>query len=391
MRCDCGQAFTRRTDLRSHVELVHAGDKCNSTSVCANVSAEALEGQGQSGESASSFGPPAMLGSQELLRCNGYPPCSKIFQNEEKFERHIRYIFARSSKVRVILTVHRTHKGWAARRSKQGGLLAKVKRTTNIAAASTSGTNSNITATRLSVDRLSSLPSQGRGQEVITVESMVGVELTATSLQVPGAFINVVSREHEGEAASAAAANTPTADASGDDTRQESTVSALTRRADMWSNHPGMGFLPKILQQLQQSVVNELEDAAVQALPDPRLIFRHMQTVTKTTAKVIAKVLSPYRYASFVEYQATCLEDVTGLSTVVFGDTRDEEIRKVAYGIQSQKKMNTETVLRAYTAAAVTQWVLRVDFRDGYRARGTVCNGPDIRRQSMEDFVKRGW
>jgi hypothetical protein len=151
-----------------------------------------------------------------------------------------------------------------------------------------------------------------------------------------------------------------------------------------------MALLPKIVQQLRHSVVKELERAFVQALPDPRRILKHMQTITKTSADAIAKVLSPYRYTSFVEYQATCLEDVTKLSAIVFGHTRDKEILQIAYGIQSQNKMNAETVLRAYTAAAVTQWVLRVDFRDEYGARGTVCNGSDVRRQSIENFVKRG-
>ena len=115
-----------------------------------------------------------------------------------------------------------------------------------------------------------------------------------------------------------------------------------------------------------------------------------MHIIAKTTSEAIAKILSPYRDPTFVEYRATCFEDVTELSAIVFGNTRDEEILNTAYAIQSRNEVTVDTMLRAYTAAAVTQWVLRVDFRDRYGARGTVCNGPDIRRQCIEDFVKRG-
>jgi hypothetical protein len=202
--------------------------------------------------------------------------------------------------------------------------------------------------------------------------------------------VNLVSSEKAGEAALAVTANIITVEAARDDTSHESVVFPRPTQADMWSNYPGMAHLPQILQQLRHSVMKELEGAVVQALPDPRRILKHMQNITKTSADAIAKILSPYRYTSFVEYQATCLEDVTQLSAIVFGHTRDKEILEIAYGIQSQNKMNAGTVLRAYTAAAVTQWVLRVDFRDGYRARGTLGNGTDMRRQSIENFVKRG-
>ena len=136
--------------------------------------------------------------------------------------------------------------------------------------------------------------------------------------------------------------------------------------------------------------MNELEEAASQTLPDPRQISRHMQTITKTTSDAIVKMLEPYHYTRFLEYQTACLNEVTELSAVVFGDTRDQEILKIAFGIQSHKGLTAKTMLQAYTAAAVTQWVLRIDFGDSYGARGTIGNAPDHRRQGMEDFIKRG-
>ena len=127
----------------------------------------------------------------------------------------------------------------------------------------------------------------------------------------------------------------------------------------------------------------------MQAPPDPKQIFKHIQTTSKRASEAVVKILSPYRHADF-EYRATCLEDVTELSVIVFGDTHEEKILGIVYGIQSQNTLTAETMLQAYTAAVVTQWVLRIGFRDRYRAQGEVCNGPDIRRQSMEEFLKIG-
>lgn len=276
----------------------------------------------------------------------------------------------------------RSHKGWVTRRTKQGDLWA------NADDEPTSGTTPKITASSLGIGQPDSESLQKRGQESTTTDSIEEPELTAKSSHLPGDLVDVVSRKVGGGAA--LAANVATTEVIEDDTSDESTILPRTTQADVWSSHPGMVHLPKIVQQLRYTVIEELQGAVAQALPDPRQIFRHMQTISKTSADAIAKILSPYRYASFVEYQATCLDDVTRLSAIVFGHTREEEILKIAAGIQSQNKVNSETMLRAYTAAAVTQWVLRVDFRDHYGARGTVNNGPDIRRQRMEEFVKRG-
>jgi hypothetical protein len=80
--------------------------------------------------------------------------------------------------------------------------------------------------------------------------------------------------------------------------------------------------------------MKELEASLVQAQPDPRDISKHMQMIMKSTSKAVTKIQSSYRYTSFVEYRATGLEDVTELSAIVFGDTREEEILNSATSIR---------------------------------------------------------
>jgi hypothetical protein len=96
MRCDCGQAFTRRTDLQSHVELTHTGDNFVSPSMNMNADAESLEGQGQSAVSMSMTQPSSILGSQTLLCCTAFPPCRHTFEDEKKFKIHVAYVFPQS-------------------------------------------------------------------------------------------------------------------------------------------------------------------------------------------------------------------------------------------------------------------------------------------------------
>jgi hypothetical protein len=219
------------------------------------------------------------------------------------------------------------------------------------------------------------------------IDGMVEPHVTVASLQESGNLQIVVSAENKGAAGVSTAANTTNAEDTG---HLELPTADDVSQMGIGLNHPGMRLLPKIEQELRRTVLRELEEAVVQAPPDAKQIFKHIQSISKRASEAIVKILSPYRYASFVEYRVTCLEDVTELSAIVFGHTRDEEILKIVYGIQSQNRLSVETALQAYTAAAVTQWVLRIDFRDRYRARGVVCNGPDIRKQSMEEFLKRG-
>jgi hypothetical protein len=92
MRCDCGQAFTRRTDLKSHVELTHTGDNLVNPTVNANAGVESLEGQVQSAESTSMIQPTSILGSETLLCCTAFPPCRATLKNEMKFKIHVAYV-----------------------------------------------------------------------------------------------------------------------------------------------------------------------------------------------------------------------------------------------------------------------------------------------------------
>jgi hypothetical protein len=287
-----------------------------------------------------------------------------------------------------VLILRRSHKSRISRRVKQGGSSARKGGIARIAKASTSSTAAKVTTTQLSSEQPMSEPFQRIDPEGRATDRTVEPGLTTTCSQIAEDFINVASAEYGREVAS----KTTNAETGGtpEPSAAEETSQEISGQVSMWSNHLGMRLLPRIEEQLRRSVLKELEATVVQALPDPRQISRHMQIIMKSTSDVIAKILSPYRYASFVEHRATCLEDVTELSALVFGDTREEEILKLAFGIRSQNKTNAETLLRAYTAAAVTQWVLRNDFRDRYEARGNVCNGPDIRRQSMEDFIKTG-
>ena len=397
MQCGCGQRFTRRIDLQSHVELSHTGDNWASPSIRGNANVGDLERQNQPTGSGSSIQVPRKSESQTPKCCSGFPPCAEIFWDEQKFNAHVRYVL-RGLGTRLALTFHRSHKGWVKRWAKQGRSLAKADKSAKPATVTVPGTNAKTIATQLGISRTNFLASQERDQEAMRIDSLTEPDVTATTSQKSGNFIAVGHAGEEGEEAVAATAGNADADTSGlpkcqtgDSTSQESRSLYLTTQVDMWANHGGMGHLPKIEDQLRQSVSTLLEGAVVPAVPDPRQIFRHMRNITTTTSDMIAKLLSPYSYTAFVEYRTTCLEQVTELSALVFGDTREEEILKVAYAIQSQHQLPVETILRAYTAAAVTQWVLRVDFRDRYGARGTVCNGPDIRRQNMEDFIKRGW
>jgi len=282
----------------------------------------------------------------------------------------------------ILLTFDRKHKGSTTRWANRGGPSARVNKARRIA-----GTTARTMATPLSVNQPKSPPLQSKGQEAMMADGMVEPHVTAASLQESGSLQFVVSGGNEGAAGVGTVANHTDAEDTGH--LGLSTADDVSQ-IGIGLNHPGMRLLPKIEQQLHHSVLRELEEAVVQAPPDPKQIFKHMQTISKRASDAIVKVLGPYRYASFVEYRSTCLKDVTELSAVVFGDTRDEEILKIVYGIQSRSRLTVETVLQAYTAAAVTQWVLRIDFRDRYRAQGEVCNGPYIRKQSMEEFLKRG-
>ena len=219
------------------------------------------------------------------------------------------------------------------------------------------------------------------------IDGIVEPHVTGASSREFGNLQIVVPAESEGAAGLATMANTTDVEDTG---HLERPTADDVSQIGIELNHPGMRLLPKIEQQLRRSVLRELEEAVVQAPPDPKQIFKHIQTISKRASEAIAKIISPYRHATFVGHRATCLEDVTELSAVVFGDTHEEKILEIACGIQSLNRLTTGTVLQAYTAAAVTQWVLRIDFRDRYRARGEVCNGPDIRKQSMEEFLKRG-
>jgi hypothetical protein len=380
MHCDCGEAFTRVIDLDTHVELVHIGSGLGKDLSAAG--AEVLEGQGQSAEPVSLAQPARTLESQILFRCTTFPPCSKTFKDEHDLKDHVVYVFPQRTKMGILLTFDRRHKGWATRRANRGGPSARVNKATRIA-----GTTARTIATPLGVNQPKPPPSQSKGQEAMMIEGMAEPHVTATSLQESGNFQIVVSGENEGAAGVVTVANNTDAEDTG---HLELPTADDVSQIGIGLNYPGMRLLPKIEQQLHRSVLRELEEAVVQAPPDPKQIFKHIQTISKRASDAIVKILSPYRYASFVEYRATCLKDVTELSAVVFGDTRDEEILKIVYGIQPQNRLTVETVLKAYMAAAVTQWVLRIDFRDRYRAQGEVCNGPYIRKQSMEEFLKRG-
>lgn len=389
MHCDCGETFTRVIDLDTHVELVHIGKgPGKDPSVHATAGAEILEGHGQRAEPVSSARPARTLGSQMLFRCTTFPPCSKTFKDEHDLKAHVAYVSPpKGTRIGILLTFDRNHKGWATRWANRSGQPARVKGVTRIVGTSVSGTTARTIAAAPSVDQSKLPPSQGNGQEAMIIDRAVEPHVTgASSLEFGNPQI-VVSAESEGAARLASVANA---------TDVEDTGHLGLPTADDVSqmgielNHPGMRLLPKIEQQLRRSVLRELEEAVVQAPPDPKQIFKHTQIILKRASEAIAKILSPYRHASFVEYRAICLEDVTELSAIVFGHTHEEKILKTVYGIQSQNRLTAETVLQAYTAAAVTQWVLRIDFRDRYRARGEVCNGPDIRKQSMEEFLKRG-
>jgi hypothetical protein len=275
----------------------------------------------------------------------------------------------------ILLTFDRRHKGWTTRWANRGGPSGRVNKATRIA------------GTALSVNQPKSSPSQSKGQEAMMIDRMMEPRATAAPLQESRNLQIVVSGENEGAAGVVTVANITDAEDTG---HLELPTADDVSQIGIGLNHPGMRLLPKIEQQLHRSVLRELEEAVVQAPPDPKQIFKHIQAISKRASDAIVKILSPYRYARFVEYRATCLKDVTELSAVVFGDTRDEEILKIVYGIQPQNRLTVETVLQAYTAAAVTQWVLRIDFGDRYRAQGEMCNGPYIRKQSMEEFLKRG-
>lgn len=285
------------------------------------------------------------------------------------------------------MTFDRNHKGWATRWAKLSGPSARAKRATRIVGTSVSGTTARIIATSLGVDQPKFPPSQDNGQEAMIIDGIVEPHVTGASSREFGNLQIVVPAESEGAAGLATMANTTDVEDTG---HLERPTADDVSQIGIELNHPGMRLLPKIEQQLRRSVLRELEEAVVQAPPDPKQIFKHIQTISKRASEAIVKIISPYRHARFVGYRATCLEDVTELSAVVFGDTHEEKILKIACGIQSLNRLTTGTVLQAYTAAAVTQWVLRIDFRDRYRARGEVCNGPDIRKQSMEEFLKRG-
>jgi hypothetical protein len=376
MHCDCGETFTRVVDLDTHVGLVHIGSGLGKDlSVCAAAGAEVLEGHGQSTEPVPLAQPANTLESQTLFRCTTFPPCSKTFKDEHDLKTHMMYVSSQGTKMGILLTFDRTHKGWTTRWANRGGPSARVNKAARIAGAA------------LSAKQPKSPPSQSKGQEAMMIDRMVEPHATAAPSQESKNLQIVVSGENGGVAGVVTVANNTDAEDAG---HLELPNADDVSQIGIELNHPGMRLLPKIEQQLHRSVLRELEEAVVQAPPDPKQIFKHIQTISKRASDAIVKILSPYRYARFVEYRATCLKDVTELSAVVFGDTRDEEILKIVYGIQPQNRLTVETVLKAYMAAAVTQWVLRIDFRDRYRAQGEVCNGSYIRKQSMEEFLKRG-
>ena len=367
-----------------------------------------LGAQNRSARSGSSIQVPRNSGGQTPKLCSGFPPCTKTFWDEQEFNAHVRYVLPRDSKTRLALTFHRSHKGWAKRWVKKGRSLAQANKSAEHATATVPGTNAKMTATQPGISRTSFLALKESGREAMWIDNLTEPDVAVSSSQKSGNFITVGHAGEEDQDTMAATAVNANADTSGLPKRQTGEITSqkagssyltsqkagssyLTSQVDMWANYGGMGHLSKIEEQLRQSVSNILEGAVVPAVPDPKQIFRHMRNITTTTSDMIAKLLSPYSYTTFVEYRATCLEQVTELSALVFGDTREEEILNVAYAIQSQHKLPVETILRAYTAAAVTQWVLRANFRDRYGARGTVCDGPDMRRQNMEDFIKRGW
>jgi hypothetical protein len=357
--------------------MVHTGLRLVSMSVDTDASVEARPGEIQIIVPVLSDQPSSAREGQTQHHCTGFPPCSKSFEDESNLLSHVRYAISRSSGVRVALISNRSHKGWVTRRAKRRGLSTNNKKTRRIRGANTSGTPSQKATRLLPKDRLTSAPTHGGNIEERIIDGHMGSDLTGTCARN--------ERVELARTTSAEGVCTPESSTAKEASGEIASPLGACR------SQLGLGILPTIEQQLRRSVMKELEASLVQAQPDSRDISKHMQMITKSTSNAVTKILSPYRYTSFVEYRATGLEDVTELSAIVFGDTREEEILKIALGIRSHTKMQTETLLRAYTSAAVTQWVLRVDFRDRYGARGTVCNGPDIRRQSMENFIKRGW
>ena len=90
MRCDCGQTFTRRTDLQSHVEMVHTGLTLVSMSVNTKAGAEVLPRENQISEPVSTDRPSRARGDQTQYRCKGFPPCSKSFEDEYDLLGHVK-------------------------------------------------------------------------------------------------------------------------------------------------------------------------------------------------------------------------------------------------------------------------------------------------------------
>lgn len=278
---------------------------------------------------------------------------------------------------RLALIFNRSHRGWITRRANRAALSRSKKKPRRIPGADTSGRAPKVATSLLTKDGLLSAPTRVANTEETMIDGNTESESIGTCAS--------------NETGKSAGASNPESVRVPESSMAKDKSQEMARPLDTGSSQLGSSLLPTIEQQLRRSVLKELEASLVQAVPDSREISKYMQMITKSTSNAVTKILSPYQYTSFVEYRATCLADVTELSAIVFGDTREEEIIKTALGIRSRNQMQTETLLRAYTSAAITQWVLRVDFKDRYGARGTACNEPDIRKQSMENFIRRGW
>lgn len=169
----------------------------------------------------------------------------------------------------ILLTFDRTHKGWATRWANRGGPSARDSKATR-----TAGTTARTIATPLGVKQPKSPPSQSKGQEAMMIDGMVEPHVMGASLQESGNLQIVVSGENEGAAGVVTVANNTDAEDTG---HLELPTADDVSQIGIELNHPGMRLLPKIEQQLRRSVLRELEEAVMQALPDPKQIFKHIQ------------------------------------------------------------------------------------------------------------------
>jgi hypothetical protein len=170
------------------------------------------------------------------------------------------------------------------------------------------------------------------------------------------------------------------------------------------SNHPNAKGLSRSNQPRQNdryshssTTINKSELQVLEAIravqhrhmqheqPPAQVIRDRVCDLDNRIREAVSLFIEPYQSLAFQLTRLSLTDDTLALSKLLFGHqphANGEDVMASVLDVQGLRMPTVSIVLRAYIAAALNQWVFRVNLRRG-------CS-PDYWGRQMESFIGRG-